>query len=456
MLILFPFNRVNKGSRVVIYGAGDVGQTFIHEIQHMSYCEIAGWIDRVWNEADNLKFPQIRISDLADIEYDAVVIAVTNRETAAHIKEMLIGAGVDSAKIIFDENYVMHYPLVNYSAIFKNDAHIKKSSKQDRSLQLKVGFIAPGNISRTMAETFTKRFTGAILYAVASRDENKAKEFAEKYGFAKYYGDYQQLFNDKEIELVYIASPVAYHYEHSMRALRSGKNVLCEKPFAVNSRQTTEMISYAEVNKLFITDGLWNMYLPIVQELKKILNEGVIGTIHSVMANQHYQAINSIRLNDHDLCGGVLLECGSYLLSFVMLVLGKEYKDITAVARLNASGCDIQESVILEYDDAIATINCSTEAISDRKGYIYGEKGYIIVEDANEFRKIVVHDDKGKVIRTIESESGYQYEIDSCIKAISNGELQAGVRSHDDIISLMNLLDSIRNKIKVIYKPDEE
>lgn len=115
---------------------------------------------------------------------------------------------------------------------------------------MRVGIIGSGNIASQMAATINQ-VDGVELYAVASRTVAKAKDFAEKFGASCYYGNYEDLANDKNVDLVYIATPHATHYENTMLCLRHGKAVLCEKPFTLNYSQAESLIQYAEENKIF-------------------------------------------------------------------------------------------------------------------------------------------------------------------------------------------------------------
>lgn len=133
---------------------------------------------------------------------------------------------------------------------------------------------------------------------VASRTEPKAKDFAEKFGASCYYGNYEDLANDKNVDLVYIATPHATHYENTMLCLRHGKAVLCEKPFTLNYSQAESLIQYAEENKIFLSEAMWVRFQPFAKKIPELIAEGVIGEPRLVIVNKG--EINNIGPSDVD------------------------------------------------------------------------------------------------------------------------------------------------------------
>src|SRR5580765_3504168 len=122
------------------------------------------------------------------------------------------------------------------------------------------GIIGPGKIAIKFAEA-AQRVEGAELHAVASRDEIKAKTFAEQYGIKKYYGTYEALAADSEVDIVYIATPHTYHHSHAILCMQHAKHVLCEKPMSVNFSSTAEMINTAKSNNVFFMEAMWTRFL---------------------------------------------------------------------------------------------------------------------------------------------------------------------------------------------------
>ena len=119
---------------------------------------------------------------------------------------------------------------------------------------MKIAILGAGRIAVHMAETLAG-MDDVEAYAVGARELERAEAFAEKYGFTKAYGSYEEMLADKEIDLVYIATPHSHHYKHAKMCLEAGKNVLCEKSFTVNADQARALFKLAEEKNLLITEA---------------------------------------------------------------------------------------------------------------------------------------------------------------------------------------------------------
>jgi len=140
----------------------------------------------------------------------------------------------------------------------------------------KWGILAPGKMSAKFTKGI-RLFENAELYAVGSRDIERARKFSEEFGFKKYYGSYEELAADPNVEVIYIASPHSFHRDHTLLCLRNGKNVICEKAFAINTREVNEMIAAAKENDLFLMEALWPPFQPFYRKAREILDSGVLG-----------------------------------------------------------------------------------------------------------------------------------------------------------------------------------
>lgn len=460
MLIVFPFHLVRKDSRVVIYGAGDVGQAFYWELVKSKYAQIAGWIDRAWEKEKELEYPKTTLQSLADIDYEYIVIAVNSPEVGKQITESLVAFGIPKHKIIYDNTSVLYYEPVNYKLMYENrekkqNTLAKAGRNENSQRKLRMGFLAAGNIANTIAETVLQKCSSLELYAVASRDSKKAEQFKEKWGFQKSYASYEALAKDSDVDIIYISTPVAFHYEHTMMCLSAGKHVICEKPFAVNYAQAKDMIDEAKKRNLFLSDGLWVSYLPLLQDIKQVLQENTIGRISTVIADQFYYSLQNPRLTEYHLCGGFLLEAGFYLINYAKLFLGNAIKNVHAVSKIDENGIDVQDSIVLEYSDAMACLSCGMTATSGRAGYAFGEKGYMQIADANEYKELKVYNNSGELLRNIRRDLGYEYELLACEEAIRSGRIETAERTHQNILEDMQLIDAIRACIGLKYEADK-
>lgn len=320
--------------------------------------------------------------------------------------------------------------------------------------KIKMGILACGGIAGTMAQTLSQ-MPDVDMCAAASRDLEKAKAFSEKYGFRRAYGSYEELARDEEVELVYVASPHSHHYEHIKLCLENGKHVLCEKAFTANRKQAEEVIALAKERGLLLAEALWVRYMPLVKTLREVIDSGIIGEISTVTSNLHYVIDHVKRLYDPALAGGALLDVGVYALNFALMVLGEEIDHITCDCLKFDTGVDKQNTVIICYKNGkMAVCSSGSSALSDRKGIIYGSKGYIIVENVNNPESITVYNREREVIARYDAPeqiSGYEYEVRACAEAIEKGMTECPDMTHDWTLFLMGLMDEARSQMGISY-----
>ena len=323
---------------------------------------------------------------------------------------------------------------------------------------MNIGILGAGSIARQMAYTISK-MDNAINYAIASRDYKKSQKFAKEFRVIKAYGSYEEMIKDPEVELVYIATPHSLHYEHAKLCLNNGKHVLCEKAFTINEKQAEELFEIAKEKNLFITEAIWTRYIPMRKTLDDIIESDVIGELHSLTANLGYRINNVPRLVDPNLAGGSLLDVGVYTLNFASMVFGNNIKDISSTVIKTDTGVDAQNSITLYYENnRMAILHSTMMSRTDRRGIIYGSKGYIEVENINNCEGIKIYSLDGNLIdeyKTPKQITGYEYEVEASIKAIKNGELECIEMPHSETLIIMRLMDKLRNNWGIKY-PFEE
>ncbi|SFR80205.1 Gfo/Idh/MocA family protein [Anaeromicropila populeti] len=322
---------------------------------------------------------------------------------------------------------------------------------------MKMAILGAGAIARTMAAT-TQKMNDVTNYGIASRDYTKADAFAKEFGFQKAYGSYEEMLSDPEIEFVYVATPHSHHYQHVKLCLNSGKHVLCEKAFARNAKEAREMISISRAKNLLLAEAIWTRYMPLRKTLDELLASKIIGDATMLTANLGYAIQHKQRLIDPELAGGALLDLGVYPLNFALMAFGKEIDKITSSAFLTDTGVDAQNNMTLLYQDGrMAVLSSTMLAMTDRQGIISGTKGFLLAENINNCERIRVFDQARKEIACYEAPvqiTGYEYEVSACIKAIQQRKTECDEMPHQDIIFVMELMDSFRKEWGVIF-PNE-
>ncbi len=317
-----------------------------------------------------------------------------------------------------------------------------------------VGIMGTGNIAAVMAETLN-RMKGVKLYAVASREKVKADVFAGKHGVKKAYGSYEELVKDNKVELIYIATPHSEHYENARLCLENNKPVLCEKSFTANAAQAEELFKLAREKHVFITEAIWTRYMPMLKTIREVIGSGVIGDPKTLTANLGYVIDKVERILSPALAGGALLDVGVYPINFAMMIFGNDIEKVRSSCTYTDTGVDRQNTVTLQYGDGkYAVLNSSMESLSDRKGIIYGTKGFAIVENINNFESITVYDasyKKAAEYKRPKQISGYEYEVEACIKALEEGRLECEQMPHAKSIRVMELMDELRRAWGIRY-----
>ncbi|WP_286152929.1 Gfo/Idh/MocA family protein, partial [Sporofaciens musculi] len=318
----------------------------------------------------------------------------------------------------------------------------------------KIGILGAGSIAHKMAET-VRSMEKTEIYAVASRSLEKAEDFAKQYHIPKAYGNYEDMVKNSSVDLVYVATPHSHHYEHVKLCLENGRNVLCEKAFMINSAQAKEVVRIAREKKLLLAEAIWTRYMPSRELIREAVDSGIIGRVTSLTANLGYAIGNKERLVRSDLGGGALLDLGVYPINFALMVFGEDYQEVSAQGILSNQGVDLQNSITLTWKNGrMALLHSNMEALTDRRGIIHGDKGYLVVENINNCEAISAYDLDRKLIKQYEIPeqiTGFEYEVESCRRALENGETECKEMPLSDSIAVMEMMDRIRELLGIRY-----
>lgn len=328
------------------------------------------------------------------------------------------------------------------------DLNLIRCPREEKEMRImKMGIIGAGGIAEIMAATI-QRLDSVEAYAIGARDLGRAEAFAERFGFTKAYGSYEELAKDDEIDLVYIAVPHSHHYKTVKLCLEYNKNVLCEKAFTVNAAQAEELFRIAEEKNLLLTEAIWTRYMPSRKMINDLVESGVIGEVTSMMANLGYNIGTKRRMWDPALAGGALLDLGVYLIHLARMVFGEKVKEVTASALRLDTGVDSADGITMVFEDGkIAVMHCNMFAALDRKCTIFGKKGYIEIQNVNNPEKISVYNDAYELVKEYpvpEQITGYEYEVLACKKAIAENRNECPEITHKETIAVMKTMDEIR------------
>lgn len=323
--------------------------------------------------------------------------------------------------------------------------------------KIRWGIVGLGNIAKKFAADLSL-VPDCVLQAVASSDALRAEQFAQKHKAQKAYSNYDQLFSDPEVDLVYIASLHSKHADLTIRALAGGKGVLCEKPLGMNSAEVDQMISQASQANLFLMEGLWTRFNPSFNQVKKWIDEGQIGALRYIHASFSFNGLakgKDSRLFHPDKGGGSLLDIGIYPLFLAYYFLGIP-GEIDAKAHLTEEGVDAQLSSILSYPKAQAMLYSSFIHDQYMGATLCGEKGEIYMYSRwHEATHVKLVKQGEEQIKSFEfSGLGYTYEIEEANRCFNANETQSEKWTWQNSIDLSRLMDAIRAQVGVNYTAD--
>ncbi len=247
---------------------------------------------------------------------------------------------------------------------------------------MKFGTIGTGMIVQRVIEGILDA-PGSECIAVYSRTEEKGRKLADEYGVKKVYTDLDAMFSDPEIDWIYVASPNSLHYGHTMAALRAGKNVLCEKPFASNARQAQEMADLAREKGLLLYEALTTTFLKnyaVMQEMmKKIGRLRLITGGYSQYSSRYDQLKQGIVTNafDPNFSGGCLMDINYYNVAFCVSLFGEPEK--ASYAANFYGNIDTSGIAVLEYPDFVCQCTGAKDTWGDNTVQLQGEDGYIVI-----------------------------------------------------------------------------
>lgn len=314
------------------------------------------------------------------------------------------------------------------------------------------GILGTGWIAHEMGAALN-RVNGEI-YAVCDMTQEGANSFAKEFNVKKAYGNAQEMINDPEVDIVYIATPHNLHYRFIMDALHANKHVFCEKAITVNAQQLEEAVALAKEKNLVICDGVTLFHMPLYKKLKEIVESGAIGPIKMVQVNfgscKEYDVTN--RFFSKELAGGALLDIGVYATSFARYFMSSKPETILTTANFFETGVDETSGIILRNKEGeMAVMALTMRAKQPKRGVIAGESGYIeisnyprgdvatITYSADGHTQTIAEGDKDKAL---------DYEIQDMQDYITN---KGGQENLTMIRDVMDTLTKIRKEWGMIY-----
>ena len=298
-------------------------------------------------------------------------------------------------------------------------------------MSVKWGVLGTANIARGCTIPGMKLAENCELYAIAGRSEEKVEKYKAEFGFEKGYIGYDKLLEDPDIQAVYIPLPNHLHKEWVIKALKAGKNVLCEKPLALNADDAREMFAVAKENNVILMEAYAYLHSPYVAALKEDIASGIIGDVlfvDSAFYTQYYT--DDIRMYK-EMGGGAVYDLGCYCSTLILSLVDSEVDTVMAQAEFNEYGADVLASALLKFRNGVRAafnvgmnLGVESNARKDRL-YVHGTKG--VIDSPVEFNQAgelsyTITAGGETTVRSVSAPQNYSLEVAQLGRCIESGE----------------------------------
>ena len=307
---------------------------------------------------------------------------------------------------------------------------------------IRFGILGPGKISRRFVKGM-KDVKGAEIYAAASRDESKAKDYCKLYDIPKAYGSYEEMLKDESVDAVYIATPPFVHKEQIMMCLQAGKHVLCEKPLLKTSEDARECFELAKKKGLVLMEATKGVFTPTFLKIKELVNSGVLGKVSFVEGSYCYKGDFDENHwgRKQDLAGGGMYDVGIYSLSAVICLLNQKVVDVKRMDLADKECLGFTQMMLRFEDDVIASVRGAITLNTQNKLLIYGEKGFIECESFWKSHDFILKLNQKETQFHFEFDSEFTFEIQHFVDCIEKGLTESPVLSEEVSCMFLDIMD---------------
>jgi predicted dehydrogenase len=321
------------------------------------------------------------------------------------------------------------------------------------------GILGPGAIARRFAAGL-KELPDAEISAVGARSRESADAFAGEFGVSRRHVGYAALAEDPEVDVIYISTPHVFHAEHAELCLNAGKPVLCEKPFAVNAREAGRVVALAREKEIFLMEGMWTRFFPLMERLRKMVTDGAIGEPRMLAVDFGFRAgINpSGRLFDPALGGGALLDVGVYCVSLSSMFFGPPV-EVSGLAHLGETGVDEQSATVLKHEGGrISSLYTAVRTSTPQEATLMGTEGSVRIHSPwwQPGSMTVTRPGEEELIEQPFIGNGFAHEAKAVMEYLRAGKTESEVMPLDETLAIARTMDEIRAQWGLEYPRDLE
>lgn len=320
---------------------------------------------------------------------------------------------------------------------------------------LRWGVMGTGWIAERFVASVSRN-TAQVFAAVGSRSVDRSRAFAERHGIVRAYGSYEDLVQDPEVDIVYVALHHNAHRAGALLALGAGKHVVVEKPLGLNAQEAVQIAGAAALRGLFCMEALWTFFLPKLDIVRRLLEDGVLGELRTVLADNGEYFDSDHRIFQADLAGGPLLDLGTYPISLATWALG-EITSVKASAQAHPTGVNGQLGAVLS--DGLGNqgvIHTTLLANTPTTAVLSGTNGTLTMPGPfyQPGGLVLSGPDGSGAIEYSEpriAHGGLFWEAAEAARCVNDGLLESPLRPLADSIGMLRVMDEIRGQCEISY-----
>jgi len=299
-----------------------------------------------------------------------------------------------------------------------------------------------------------KTLPKANLYAAASRNIENAQSFASEFGFEKAFGSYEEMAEDPNVDIVYIATPHSHHLKHTLLCLNNKKAVLCEKAFAINFKEVQQMIKTSKDTNTFLMEAFWVLFRPKFKKVLELIKNEDLGKLKMVKSDFNFlgEYNPENRLFNIDLGASSLLDVGIYPVFTSLMLLGKP-NQVKTIPQFSPTGSEESITVFLGHENgSTAILNSSFKSEYKNDVELSFEKGYIKYDRFSNEPILMQTTTKNTLISFDPGPNlGYQFEAQHVMECLDKHLIESPILPLSLSADLMKILDTIRQEAGIVF-----
>lgn len=314
---------------------------------------------------------------------------------------------------------------------------------------IKYGILSTASIVDRFVKGIRESHSGEVM-AIASRSLDKAMIYARKLNIKKYYGSYDELYKDDNIDIIYIPTVNGLHYRDCKNALMHKKHVVVEKPFVLKKEEAIELFALAKKNNCFLMEGQKAVFLPTTKKVKELINEGLIGDLKYIEFKAGFPGRFTYDhwMYDLNMGGGALYGSATYTIEYLQHLLDNPHMSIDGCCIPCPTHADEICNFQLKLNNKILVSSTIAMNVAlKNEAVFYGDKGYIVVPYYWKANQLDVYLNNDEILHyNFPYNSEFVYEIDHINDCIKNGTLQSPIMNQDKTIQTIKLVEELYNK----------